>query len=347
MNILIELLLVLCILLRYVHSDELSSSQIADRKFPDIEIPHECKLSNNSTGSCIPLKNCPAAITAKTFSPCYEDGSNIFVCCKRDLWTEAPKKRLTEGCGNPALAIINGLRTEYMEFPYMVALGWESFFGDEAFDYKCGGVLIRYDYVLTAAHCAHLNGVSPSVVLVGGGDLTDSSKKPRKVIETVVHPDYKRTESYHDIALLKIEDQFLYTPICVWSIYSLDSLNCTAIGYGHTQFAGPSSDNLLKTYLTVVPNSECSSYFKDEESLPRGVLDSQLCAKDTVRKSDTCQGDSGGPLILNTISPHDFETPYVVGITSFGRGCAMDTPGVYTRVSEYIDWIEEIIYTKN
>jgi Trypsin len=34
--------------------------------------------------------------------------------------------------------------------------------------------------------------------------------------------------------------------------------------------------------------------------------------------------------------------PFLVGITSFGAGCASGSPGVYTRVSSYIKWIENI-----
>lgn len=109
-------------------------------------------------------------------------------------------------------------------------------------------------------------------------------------------------------------------------------------------------------------------HFAMEDSLPNGIVDTQLCAKDFERNSDTCQvilyytivwnkfykyvlilsilfqGDSGGPLILYSISPYGITTPFVVGITSFGQGCAMDIPGVYTRVSEYMDWIEDVVY---
>lgn len=36
--------------------------------------------------------------------------------------------------------------------------------------------------------------------------------------------------------------------------------------------------------------------------------------------------------------------PTLVGIVSFGIGCAQGAPSVYTNVTSYIDWMESVIF---
>jgi secreted trypsin-like serine protease len=55
------------------------------------------------------------------------------------------------------------------------------------------------------------------------------------------------------------------------------------------------------------------------------------------------QGDSGGPLQIT--KPDNQCIYYIIGVTSFGTGCGdKKFPGIYTRVSSYIDWIESIVW---
>lgn len=56
------------------------------------------------------------------------------------------------------------------------------------------------------------------------------------------------------------------------------------------------------------------------------------------------QGDSGGPLQIQHPYVNCMYT--VMGITSFAKQCGdLNAPGVYTRVYNYLDWIESIVWT--
>lgn len=107
---------------------------------------------------------------------------------------------------------------------------------------------------------------------------------------------------------------------------------------GQTQFAGTQSDVLKQTTLTIVNSGNCTS--------------KQMCS--FARSKDTCQGDSGmhikvfqfsiflrkcmflgGPLLYA-----DNNVIFLVGIVSYGIGCASNHPSVNTRVTAYLDWIE-------
>ena len=64
----------------------------------------------------------------------------------------------------------------------------------------------------------------------------------------------------------------------------------------------------------------------------------QICAGDD--SGDSCDGDSGGPMLSSELNDGKWA---VIGIVSFGaKGFCADSkyPGVYTRVDQYLDWIE-------
>lgn len=55
------------------------------------------------------------------------------------------------------------------------------------------------------------------------------------------------------------------------------------------------------------------------------------------------QGDSGGP--VQVVTPGNICTFQLIALTSFGKSCGIaDSPGVYTRISSYLDWIEPIVW---
>lgn len=99
------------------------------------------------------------------------------------------------------------------------------------------------------------------------------------------------------------------------------------------------SKNLMKVLLTVYPNEDCSKSL----SIKSKMLDGTLCAGQMAGGKDTCQGDSGGPLQIVLEKPYCMYS--IVGVTSIGKFCGFaNTPGIYTKVSDYVSWIEEMVW---
>ncbi|XP_061439840.1 plasma kallikrein isoform X2 [Rhineura floridana] len=93
-------------------------------------------------------------------------------------------------------------------------------------------------------------------------------------------------------------------------------------------------DVLQKVSIPLLSNVECQSRYQEHM-----ITDKMLCAGYREGGKDACKGDSGGPL-----SCKHQGTWYLVGVTSWGEGCARPgQPGVYTNVAEFVDWILEQI----
>lgn len=106
---------------------------------------------------------------------------------------------------------------------------------------------------------------------------------------------------------------------------------------------GDRSDDLLKVQLNIFRNNECDAFFDRTRKLPDGIVESQLCAGNRGGRKDTCEGDSGGP--LQVVNPGNNCIFHVIGLTSFGKSCGLaNSPGVYTRISSYLDWIEANVW---
>ncbi|KAG8222567.1 hypothetical protein J437_LFUL011693, partial [Ladona fulva] len=112
---------------------------------------------------------------------------------------------------------------------------------------------------------------------------------------------------------------------------------CTVVGWGQLFEVGRIfPDTLQEVELPLISTSECR---KRTLFLPLYHLtDAMFCAGYDRGGRDACLGDSGGPLMCQEPDGHWS----LYGITSNGYGCARaNRPGVYTKVSHYIPWMEE------
>ncbi|CAL2040093.1 unnamed protein product [Caenorhabditis brenneri] len=226
-------------------------------------------------------------------------------------------------------------------------------YGDNGQGILCGATVVDDFWLLTAAHCA-LQLQKRSYIYV---------RKPKNnkeysfsVREAYVHKGYNNQTADNDIALLKISfdlSKLGIKPVCLVSDDSKllkEYKNGMVIGYGLTlgedSTGTPTlinSQTLESTTVPIIPDADCVKTWRFLSLRSVKITHDQICAGSYMH--GTAPGDSGGPLL---IQKSDGE--YVqIGITSYGAD-GLDGiidqgkfPGVYTRVSKYVPWIQSVI----
>ena len=224
-------------------------------------------------------------------------------------------------CPAAASAVVGGKAVKPGAYPFAAAIG------DAKASYYCGGTLIAPNVVLTAAHCLTERRVALTQlrVLVGTGNAIG-------VIAVVLHPKFDGLTLHYDAALLILDGAASGVRTLPMATSSpLAGTTVTAAGWGKTaEDATTTPGQLRNVVLKVGTTNTCS---RGNASLGGYFAPSMLCASNPGR--DTCSGDSGGPLVATS---HGHTA--LVGITSFGEGCARPGhPGVYTRVTAIRAWV--------
>ncbi|XP_044840605.1 cathepsin G-like [Mauremys mutica] len=193
----------------------------------------------------------------------------------------------------------------------------------------CGGFLVSKNFVLTAAHC---NGDNITVYL-GAHNIQkwEQSRQKISVGCRIPHPQYNRETLNNDIMLLQLSRNAVLNN---WvRLILLPSANsrvrpgsmCSVAGWGLTG-RNSRTDTLREVDLKVMRDNMCRVY--------RGYNPSaMLCVGKPGLGKSPYRGDSGGPLACDGVAQ---------GITSYGDGNFYH-PSVFTRLSTFIPWIQNIL----
>ncbi|XP_030044007.1 serine protease 55-like [Microcaecilia unicolor] len=228
--------------------------------------------------------------------------------------------------------IIGGKNALPGEWPWAVSIQyWGRHF--------CGGSILNGWWILSAAHCFKDGSYAGQFVRVEVGvTIFRRDKEAIDVHKVIKHPWYNDGTYNNDISLLllssQIEMNVLKTPICLPHAekFVYDEWHtCYVVGWG-TLVEGIRIPykHLQKVEMVFIDWDRCQRWYGT-------ITHNMLCAGYEEGGRDACQGDSGGPLVCKYWKN---DLWYEVGIVSWGRGCAWKRlPGVYTLVSNYINWI--------
>ncbi|KAL2091018.1 hypothetical protein ACEWY4_013281 [Coilia grayii] len=223
-------------------------------------------------------------------------------------------------------------------WPWQISLQYLS---GGRYHHTCGGSLIERGWVMTAAHCVDRSRTWR--VVLGEHDLNSDSGREQiiSVSRVYIHSGWNSASvaNGYDIALLRLSSEatlnsYVQLATLPPSGQILPNANpCYITGWGLTSTGGNLSPQLKQALMPIVDHKTCSS----SGWWGSTVKDTMVCAGGYAEAG--CNGDSGGPLNCS------WGGRYVVhGIASFVSGYGCDTyqkPTVFTRVSEYIDWMKQ------
>ncbi|XP_076592860.1 ovochymase-2-like [Chaetodon auriga] len=222
---------------------------------------------------------------------------------------------------------------------------------------RAGGMVIADRWIMTAAHVLTYNG-NPVLkedvrIYMGFFDVKTLLGSPVLAASIHIHPEYNNPSGLdfnNDIALIKLQEPITFNssimPICLpaeGATYTTGKIGLVS-GFGLTE-AGKRrilANKMKYVHLLVVEQETCSSSVdtlkkrRDNDNLP-SLTNNMFCAGVPGGGQDSCHGDSGSPLALR-----DDGRFWAAGIVSWGVDCGQPgTYGIYTRVTNYLDWINK------
>ncbi|XP_015226220.1 PREDICTED: complement C1r subcomponent-like [Cyprinodon variegatus] len=285
-------------------------------------------------------------------------GSNVTLICEADRQWRSNQEVILKPvclpvCGRPTKHFNNYQRIIGGDDAPEDTIPWQALISSTSGD---GGAMIIADrWILTAAHVVVTKGevATPESIniYIGHTDVGLLRKTPSLNVTAIhVHPEYHNLNQLNfdnDIALIQVQDPVTFKasimPLCLPA--KDDEYEDTIIGmvsgFGVTYKNNSQyqTKKLKYVHIPVASQEVCSNSLKGRSNAPI-LTDNMFCAGTPKGGKDSCQGDSGGAFTLQSADGRF----WAAGIVSWGLKCGREgTYGFYTKVANYVDWINKIM----
>ncbi|CAH1100140.1 unnamed protein product [Psylliodes chrysocephalus] len=241
----------------------------------------------------------------------------------------APNTKIT----NLRLGLHGATDAKIEDYPFMASL---QYCLNKTCYHVCGGVIIKDRWILAGVGFTW----EASKAVVGASNLHGHDKVIVDIEAVFRHPNYSRDfQGPNDVGLFKLSEALTFNdkvqPAKLPS--QGQEFNGTFVVNGYNSITTADYSILQAvTNLSLISNDDCYDKFKKLLPYEKIVIDddSNICTFSGA--SNTCSGDFGGPLSQNGT---------VVGTVTWTiKPCgASGAPNVYTKVSNFIDWINQTI----
>eukprot|EP01026_Neomeris_dumetosa_P050210 TRINITY_DN4397_c0_g2_i2.p1 TRINITY_DN4397_c0_g2~~TRINITY_DN4397_c0_g2_i2.p1 ORF type:complete len:710 (-),score=91.30 TRINITY_DN4397_c0_g2_i2:190-2319(-) len=256
-------------------------------------------------------------------------------------------------------------------FSYLVALMIKSSEEDEedCYQYVCDGVVVGQSSIVTSAKCVAaflsdnrigMQEVELQETLFYVASLGDCNENQEmggivEVKEIEFHPSFDVKDGQDSLALLSLmEDLVDATPLEYKKSIYIDAevtgqVHIVSSSYEQISSNETRLQKVEELQLDTVSENSCSvllDMFYGSSNQQNRILnyDSSVCGLNA--ELGACGGKRGSPIVFKG---EDLDKDILVGIASWGPGLecrnqeVKQSPVVFTRISNYVDWISSIV----